>query len=60
MPMYDRASGSRRLHELLLLLAAAGHAVTFVSRECSDDGGRYRAAARAGRDRGARRRPRPH
>jgi GT2 family glycosyltransferase/glycosyltransferase involved in cell wall biosynthesis len=32
MPMFDRASGSRRLHEILLLLAAAGHAVTFVSR----------------------------
>lgn len=31
MPMYDRASGSRRLHELLLLLAGQGHAVTFVA-----------------------------
>ena len=34
MPMFDRASGSRRLHEILLLLAAAGHAVTFVARHC--------------------------
>ncbi len=31
LPMFDRASGSRRLHEMLLLLAAQGHAVTFVA-----------------------------
>ena len=48
MPMYDRASGSRRLHELLLLLASAGHAVTFVARECSGED-RYRGPLEAGR-----------
>jgi GT2 family glycosyltransferase/glycosyltransferase involved in cell wall biosynthesis/tetratricopeptide (TPR) repeat protein len=46
MPMYDRASGSRRLHELLLLLAAAGHAVTFVARECAGED-RYRGPLEA-------------
>jgi GT2 family glycosyltransferase/glycosyltransferase involved in cell wall biosynthesis/SAM-dependent methyltransferase/tetratricopeptide (TPR) repeat protein len=42
MPMYDRASGSKRLFEILKLLAAAGHAVTFIARN-GQDGGRYAA-----------------
>ncbi|HTA30996.1 MAG TPA: glycosyltransferase, partial [Candidatus Cybelea sp.] len=32
LPMYDRASGSKRLFEMLKLLATAGHAVTFIAR----------------------------
>ena len=31
MPMHDRASGSRRLFEILKLLVAQGHAVTFLA-----------------------------
>jgi len=33
LPIYDRASGARRLWELLRLLVAEGHAVTFVARD---------------------------
>jgi GT2 family glycosyltransferase/glycosyltransferase involved in cell wall biosynthesis/tetratricopeptide (TPR) repeat protein len=40
MPAYDTASGSRRLHELLKLLAADGNAVTFLARN-GKDGDRY-------------------
>lgn len=32
LPMYDRSAGSRRLHDLLHLLVAAGHRVTFIAR----------------------------
>lgn len=32
MPIYDQASGSRRLFEMLRILAAAGHAITFIAR----------------------------
>jgi GT2 family glycosyltransferase/glycosyltransferase involved in cell wall biosynthesis/tetratricopeptide (TPR) repeat protein len=40
MPMYDRASGSRRMFEILRLLAAARHKVTFIARNGSN-GQRY-------------------
>jgi GT2 family glycosyltransferase/glycosyltransferase involved in cell wall biosynthesis/SAM-dependent methyltransferase/Tfp pilus assembly protein PilF len=43
MPMYDRASGSRRMREILRLLAAAGHKVTFLARNGAN-GARYTAA----------------
>ncbi|HEY3612592.1 MAG TPA: glycosyltransferase, partial [Gaiellales bacterium] len=36
LPAYTRASGARRMFELLRLLAAAGHAVTFVAADPSD------------------------
>jgi GT2 family glycosyltransferase len=42
MPRYDRASGSRRLWELVRLLRSGGHAVTFVALNGAD-GDRYRA-----------------
>ncbi len=32
LPMFDRASGSRRLFEVLRIMAAQGHVVTFVAR----------------------------
>lgn len=32
MPMYDRASGSKRLFEMLRLLTRSGNAVTFIAR----------------------------
>lgn len=32
LPDYDRASGSRRLFEILKILVAQGHAVTFIAR----------------------------
>src|SRR5207248_7534305 len=37
MPAYNRASGSKRLFEMLRLLSEAGHAVTFIGRD--GDGG---------------------
>jgi GT2 family glycosyltransferase/Tfp pilus assembly protein PilF len=42
MPMYDRASGSKRLFEMLKLLAAGGNAVTFIARN-GQGGERYAA-----------------
>ena len=42
MPMHDRASGSKRLFEMLKLLAADRNAVTFVARN-GQDGERYAA-----------------
>jgi GT2 family glycosyltransferase/glycosyltransferase involved in cell wall biosynthesis/Tfp pilus assembly protein PilF len=42
LPLYDRASGSKRLFEMLKLLAAAGHAVTFIARD-GQNGERYAA-----------------
>ena len=46
MPMYDRASGSKRLFEMLKLLAAGGNAVTFVARN-GQGGERYAAELQA-------------
>ena len=40
MPMYDRASGSLRMFEILRLLAAARHKVTFIARNGAN-GERY-------------------
>ncbi len=40
MPMYDRASGSLRMFEILRLLAAARHKVTFIARNGAN-GQRY-------------------
>ncbi len=40
MPMYDRASGSRRAFEILRLLAAARNKVTFIARNGAN-GARY-------------------
>src|SRR5262249_40174105 len=37
LPAYNRASGARRMFELLRLMAEAGHAVTFVAADNSDD-----------------------
>jgi GT2 family glycosyltransferase/glycosyltransferase involved in cell wall biosynthesis len=42
MPAYDRASGSKRLFELLRMLSGAGHAVTFIARNGAG-GERYKA-----------------
>jgi GT2 family glycosyltransferase/tetratricopeptide (TPR) repeat protein len=42
LPMYDRASGSRRLFEMVKLLVAGGNAVTFVARN-GQNGARYTA-----------------
>jgi GT2 family glycosyltransferase/SAM-dependent methyltransferase/tetratricopeptide (TPR) repeat protein len=42
LPMYDRASGSKRLFEMLKLLVAGGHAVTFIARN-GNGGERYAA-----------------
>lgn len=36
MPMYDRASGCRRLFEMLKIIVAQGHAVTFIARNGQD------------------------
>ncbi|MDX6596824.1 MAG: hypothetical protein QOE87_711, partial [Gaiellales bacterium] len=36
LPAYTRASGARRMFEMLRLLAAAGHAVTFVAADPAD------------------------
>ncbi len=33
LPVYDRASGSRRLFEMLRILMSLGHAVTFIARD---------------------------
>ncbi len=46
MPMYDRASGSKRLFEMLKLLTHGGHAVTFVARN-GHGGDRYAAELQA-------------
>jgi GT2 family glycosyltransferase/tetratricopeptide (TPR) repeat protein len=40
LPMYDRASGSRRLFEIVKLLVAGGNAVTFIARN-GHNGERY-------------------
>ncbi|MGO8677455.1 MAG: glycoside hydrolase family 99-like domain-containing protein [Limisphaerales bacterium] len=42
LPIYDRASGSRRLFEMLKILAAAGHGLTFIARD-GRGGERYAA-----------------
>lgn len=42
LPVYDRASGSKRLFEMLKLLVAGGHAVTFIARN-GQGGERYAA-----------------
>ena len=36
LPMYDRASGSKRLFEVVRMLVAGGHAVTFIARNGVD------------------------
>ncbi len=41
MPEFDRESGSRRIHDLLMFLREAGWAVTFVAQR-APDGERYR------------------
>jgi len=41
MPEFDRESGSRRIHDLLIFLRDAGWAVTFVAQR-APDGERYR------------------
>ncbi len=46
LPMYDRASGSRRLFEMLKILAAGGNAVTFIARN-GQGGERYVAELQA-------------